>query len=152
MRLIITLFIISAFAVSCGGLGNKYSADSDFYYNQVTEQNVIDTYIFDEKMKRELMFTPPLLRPTYTDYLTINADLNGDGKKDILAAVNHRKFMEDGKYRIYVFIANDYGFTQLKPYFLSDTLNIKVLGTSSQGMAELSAGERVFKYDGTTYK
>jgi len=152
MRLIITLIIASALTVSCAGTGNRYSKNSDFYYNQVIEHQVIETYIMDDKMKRQLTFTPPLLRPTYTDYLTLSADLNNDGRKDIIAAVNHRLFIENGKYKVYVFLANDYGYTQLKPYFLSDTLDITVLGTYSHDMAELSAGEHVFKYDGKTYK
>lgn len=151
MRTLLTLFL---FVISFTTVyaNSRYSPDSDFYRNQIIEQNVITKYIYDIDTERELSRTPIMLRPTEYDFLTISTDLNNDGKQDIIAAIDHYKFKENGKYKVYIFLRTDFDYKQIRPYILTKTLDLKVLDSMTRGFKELSTSEHVFTYDGNSYK
>jgi len=147
-----SILILTLLLASCTGIGNRYSLNSDFYYEQVTDHSVIDTYVMTPAVKQELHPVPASLRPTSSDYLTISTDINNDGKDDVLATINHYRFNDKGKHKLYVFVKNDYGYTQLKPYSLIDSYDLKVLESTTNGFRDLSVNGTILRYNGTTYR
>lgn len=150
MRFIILALMV--FITACSGTGNRYSATSDFYYQQVHENGRLEDAVFTPLFVLRLKSTPYSLRPTEDDFLTAEADLNNDGRMDIIGTINHFKFEQNGTYPLYIFIADEYGHREMENNPRISSFELKVLDTASNGYRDFSAGERIFRYNGTNYE
>jgi len=146
--------LLLSFVISCASTGNIYKQKGDFDQYQIHEIDVLKRMVYNQPDIEGLMrSTPSALQPQEWDFLTASADLNGDGKPDIIGAVNHYKFMnKDGAYPIYIMPATEHDYTvqEEPPYVMS--FDITILDSVTNGYRDIRAGKRVLKYNGTTYR
>lgn len=83
MRISILLIALT-FLISCAGKDNsRLSPESDFYRYQVHDNTVLERFAYQPDVIADISRTPPSLRPSDYDFLTISTDLNADNKKKI---------------------------------------------------------------------
>jgi hypothetical protein len=116
---------------------------------QVIDMDVIERQIIKPDLEDDRIVILPQLRPSPDDILTKKIDLNNDGKMDVIGTIFHYRYMENKKYPLYIFIANEYDYDLLDTLFIS-TFNFDI--NDSENWKELIFGEDVFKYDGKNYK
>ncbi|ADD66833.1 hypothetical protein Dacet_0026 [Denitrovibrio acetiphilus DSM 12809] len=151
MRVIISIVLLSS-VLACAPANHRFSPQSDFYYDRIHHHTLIERYAYTQSVKIQLSLTPELLRPQESDFLSAGADLNNDGREDVIATINHRKFREDGTYPLYIYVKNDYSYDVLKDLPRISSFNMQVLETATLGYKDIKVDNRVLKYNGKTYE
>ncbi|PLX70891.1 MAG: hypothetical protein C0602_05150 [Denitrovibrio sp.] len=140
-----------ALVISCANVtyGGKTGS---FLRHQVHNNTVLERFVMQPKQKFRQKFTLPPFRLTEEDFLTLNADLNNDGIKDIIGTLDNFKFQQNGAYPLYILIANDYSFHKIETQARTQSFDIKVLDATSNGFNDISVDGNIIKYDGDVYK
>lgn len=138
--------------MACATTGAYQEDIGDFQRYQVMPTMDMQRYIDTPEVISALLKTPRPLRPTDRDFLTINTDLNGDGRPDIVGTVDNFKFKENGTYPLYILIGNQYDYDIMDSTPRIRSFKVKVLDTSTNGFKDISADGKIYKFDGKKYE
>jgi len=151
MRYVLLLSIFAFFG--CASLSSQYPPDTgDLYQNQVHQLTVIKRFAYTPHIIRQMSRTPGILKPTDSDFYSIETDLNADGRPDVIGLIDHRLFKDAGGHILYILIKNDYDYTQIEPNLHVSSLKVNVLNTITNGFKDLSAGGKIYRYNGNYYE
>jgi hypothetical protein len=150
---LLLLITITALLAACGtNTGSRLKPESDLYRSQVIPITVVKRFIYTPEIKRALSLTPITLRPTNDDFLTIESDINDDGRMDIITIIQHYHFAEGGMYNIYILLKTEHDYQLLPKLSHTHSLDLKILPSKTNGFHDIQSSLYVMKFNGEFYE
>lgn len=151
------LFLAFPFLASCmvsASLNYTHNINTSgtFDRNQVKPAGVLERFVMQPNVLAEQKRTLKPFKLAQREFLTMEADLNNDGQKDIIGTVDNSKFKTEKGYPLYILIKDEYSYHQIDTDARTLKFNVKVLDIDSNGFKDLLVDGTIIKYDKSVYK
>lgn len=129
------------------------SAQTGFEDHLIAPQQYVWDHVVNTKANENtISMTIPAMRPVIDDIKIFSTDLNGDGKPDIVAAIDSFIYRQNGTCPVYIMISGGYdSYTQLGAPVRINTFDADALKTVHNGYRDLVLSGNTYIFNGKDY-